>query len=265
MPYRRRTAVKTAVPSTGRRKDGRMGRTIMIRHRTRMKPKERMNEDEETEWEDFSDSEQSSEDDDPDTKLSNKLVTENLPAKLNPTMGKNKSRTIIELRQQIPDIPLIYLPTSEPEARVLQAMLAVHSAASSPSLARSSALPTLVAAQKIDELLAGDSVTYDDTEGTENEPEDVDDDNDSVATDASGDADELNVGNFISHNRAGSSTTAVDNQAIARVSYELARHAPKIQELAHCLAKVNSVHSENQRLQISSYQEPLSKLLAEIQ
>ncbi|KAJ7845737.1 hypothetical protein B0H14DRAFT_3139002 [Mycena olivaceomarginata] len=30
MPYRRRTAVKTAVPSTGRRKDGRMGRTIMI-------------------------------------------------------------------------------------------------------------------------------------------------------------------------------------------------------------------------------------------
>jgi hypothetical protein len=51
----------------------------------------------------------------------------------------------------------------------------------------------LVAAQKIDELLAGDSVAYDDTEGAENEePEDVDDDN------ASGDADELNVGNFVS-------------------------------------------------------------------
>ncbi|KAJ7811563.1 hypothetical protein B0H14DRAFT_2606491 [Mycena olivaceomarginata] len=30
MPYHRRTAVKTAVPSTGRQKDGRMGRTIMI-------------------------------------------------------------------------------------------------------------------------------------------------------------------------------------------------------------------------------------------
>ncbi|KAJ7314592.1 hypothetical protein DFH08DRAFT_821249 [Mycena albidolilacea] len=131
---------------------------------------------------------------------------------------------------------------------------------------QSSALPTLVAAQKIDELLAGDSITYDNTEGAENEePEDVDDDNDSVATDANGDADELNVGNFISHNQAGSSTTAVNNQAIARVSYELACHAPKIQELAYCLADVNSVHSENQCLQISSYQEPLSKLLAEIQ
>jgi hypothetical protein len=57
----------------------------------------------------------------------------------------------------------------------------------------------LVAAQKIDELLAGDSVTYDDMEGAENEePGDVDDNNDSVATDASGDADELNVGNFVS-------------------------------------------------------------------
>ncbi|KAJ7337402.1 hypothetical protein DFH08DRAFT_705376, partial [Mycena albidolilacea] len=169
---------------------------------------------------------------------------------------------IIELRQQIPDIPLIYLLTSESEARILQARLAAHSAASLPSLVRSSALPTLVAAQKINELLADDSVAYDDTEGTENEePEDVDGDNDSVATDASGDADELNI----SHNPAGSSTTAVDNQAIARVSYELAHHIPKIQELTHCLADINSVHSENQRLQISSYQEPLSKLLAEIQ
>ncbi|KAJ7742205.1 hypothetical protein B0H14DRAFT_2637681 [Mycena olivaceomarginata] len=94
MPYRRRTAVKTAVPSTGGRKDGRMGRMIMIVFTggsgTQMKSKEKVNEDDETEWEDFSDPKQSSEDDDADAELSNNEVAENLPARLNPTMGKNK-------------------------------------------------------------------------------------------------------------------------------------------------------------------------------
>ncbi|KAJ7209889.1 hypothetical protein C8J57DRAFT_1401533, partial [Mycena rebaudengoi] len=57
-----------------------------------MKPKDKVNEDDETEWEDFSDSEQSSEDEDADAELSNNEVAENLPAKLNPTLGKNQSR-----------------------------------------------------------------------------------------------------------------------------------------------------------------------------
>ncbi|KAJ6589421.1 hypothetical protein B0H19DRAFT_237064 [Mycena capillaripes] len=62
------------------------------RRRTRMKPKDKVNEDDETEWEDCSDSEESSEDEDADAELSNDEVAENLPAKLNPTLGKNRSR-----------------------------------------------------------------------------------------------------------------------------------------------------------------------------
>ncbi|KAJ6579402.1 hypothetical protein B0H10DRAFT_2235743 [Mycena sp. CBHHK59/15] len=138
-----------------------------------------------------------------------------------------------ELRRQIPDIRLIFLPTSEQEARVLQSRLALHSVARTALMIYESDLssspaaqPTVLAAQKINELLADDGLAYDIEESDEEQEDknaDFDDDNESVATDASGDADELNI----SHGRTGNPTTAVDNQAIAHVSYELARHAPK--------------------------------------
>ncbi|KAJ6562984.1 hypothetical protein B0H10DRAFT_2239680 [Mycena sp. CBHHK59/15] len=157
-----------------------------------------------------------------------KLVSYATEFDSNPVVYQNT-----ELRRQIPDIRLIFLPTSEQEARVLQSRLALHSVArtalmiyeSDPS-SSPAAQPTVLAAQKINELLADDGLAYDIEESDEEQEDknaDFDDDNESVATDASGDADELNI----SHGRTGNPTTAVDNQAIAHVSYELARHAPK--------------------------------------
>ncbi|KAJ7633904.1 hypothetical protein DFH06DRAFT_1272396 [Mycena polygramma] len=174
---------------------------------------------------------------------------------------------IAELRQRFPDIPPIYLPTSEQEARVLRARFAVHSAHVGLAAVSSVTLPTVVAAQKINELLAPEGIGYEGEGGSDDEREDddslsdSDDDNESVATDASFNADELNVDNFIL--RTSNSGKAVDNQAIARVAFELARHAPKMQELANCLRGVE-VHSEEQRSQLASYRLPLQTLLNQL-
>ncbi|KAJ7495761.1 hypothetical protein B0H11DRAFT_2227282 [Mycena galericulata] len=102
------------------------------------------------------------------------------------------------LRCHIPDIPTIYLPTSEQEARVLQARLALNSAQRAFTAPIPPALTNITAhaAQAVNELLVVDG------EGSDEEPEDEtaqsDDDNETIATDASGDADEFNVGNFVS-------------------------------------------------------------------
>ncbi|KAJ7087041.1 hypothetical protein C8R43DRAFT_908981 [Mycena crocata] len=110
---------------------------------------------------------------------------------------------IAALRAQVPDIPSIYLPTSEQEARVLQARFTLHSAQTELSTISSTSPPTVAAAQKIDELLGPDGIAYEE-EGDEPENEeelnliDSDDDNESVVTDASFDGDELNVDNFVS-------------------------------------------------------------------
>ncbi|KAJ7171460.1 hypothetical protein C8R46DRAFT_1162244 [Mycena filopes] len=169
-----------------------------------------------------------------------------------------------DLRRSIPDIPLIYLPTSEAEARVLQGRLALHSSTSMHDTAVGN--PTTIAAQNINELLVG-GVAYthqEDEDSSEDEEGDCEEeDNKSVATDASADGDEMNVGNFIQHH-SGTSATAVDNQAIARVSYELSRNAPKMAELGDCLANVEGVHSETQRAQLAAFCDPLEALVSQL-
>ncbi|KAJ7455588.1 hypothetical protein FB451DRAFT_1184366 [Mycena latifolia] len=156
------------------------------------------------------------------------------------------------------------------EAQILKARLAFHSAhTASTAEPKTPSNPTAIAAQQVNELLLVDGVAFMnsvDSSGESSEDEELDsedNDNDSVATDASGDADELNVGKFILRH-SGTSAVAVDNQAIARVSHELSRHAPKIKELGDCLRSVKTVHSESQRTQMASFCEPLQSLVSQL-
>ncbi|KAJ7237409.1 hypothetical protein C8J57DRAFT_1087616 [Mycena rebaudengoi] len=105
---------------------------------------------------------------------------------------------ITQLRHDIPDIPLIFLPTSEQEARVLQSRLA-FCAEHSDSVTLPPSKPIVVAAQKINEmLLAENGMAYESDDSSASDGISEQDDSESVATDASDDADELNVTNFVS-------------------------------------------------------------------
>ncbi|KAJ6478228.1 hypothetical protein C8R45DRAFT_1063287 [Mycena sanguinolenta] len=169
-----------------------------------------------------------------------------------------------ELRHQIPDIPIIYLPTSQQEAHILQARLTLHSSQTIAAL-QSSPNATVVAAQNINDLLVdGVAFTSSAEDSSSDEGDEVEDDTESVATDTSGDGDELMVDNFI-HRHSGTSAIAIDAQAIARVSFELSRHAPKIRELGDCLRNVAAVQSESQRLHLASFRDPLSSLVSQLE
>ncbi|KAK7001142.1 hypothetical protein R3P38DRAFT_3327238 [Favolaschia claudopus] len=160
---------------------------------------------------------------------------------------------IHSLRLSIPNLPIVTLPASEQEARILLARLTFDSAQkTAPPSHLSTPSPTVLAAQAINELLQVNDVAHarhdtsddsDDSSEDELELSDDDDDNKSVATDASEDGEDLNVGHFI-RRHSGITAVAIDNQAIARVTHELSRHAPKIQELSVCLrdAFANDTH-----------------------